>query len=830
MSHILKAVLGPTNTGKTWLAIERMCAHQKGMIGFPLRLLARENYDRIKKLHGAHNVALITGEEKIIPMSPRWYICTTEAMPLDIKVDFLAVDEIQLCADFERGHIFTHRLLHARGLKETMFLGSDTMRDIIKAFFPNCEITTRQRMSQLSFQGRKHIDRLPPRSATVAFSLNHLYHLAEIIKNNKGGVAIVLGALSPRTRNAQVDLYQHGDVDYLIATDAIGMGLNLDINHVSFASLYKYDGRKYRILRPSEMGQIAGRAGRGYHNGSFGLCDEAQSLNTEYVEKIEQSNFLTLKKIYWRNHNLDMSSLDDLLKSLQCRPSQTCVTLSLSGDDYVAIKAFANNDSMRHKVIDSDDVALLWHICQIPDFLKTAPARHLQFLENIYDFVKKNGCISEKWFQQTLENNNRDDGHIEQLTTRLAHIRTLAYLTHWGNFLDNSMHWQQQVKDVENRLSDSLHHLLTQRFIDHRRSLLMLKYDEEQPQDIILKDDVVMLNNVAICMIKGLTIIYNQSSDRLDRHIRKKINQIAQHFFKKIITHWQDISDDNMLKLHINDKAQLMIDKRPIAIINPRDISSIMLLPHDINEASLSQQCLAIIAKSYHQQVISKLWGIGDILLSSNMPSEKSVKLSTNCRSLLYQLAQNFGSLSIKDTTIKPAMLDQDDIKKLKSIGIYIAKTRIMIPHLYKKRAMIWRCAMVSPQLYPFLLQQQFAPSITLDNECKHSKSIIEKSGYLLIDKKNLLRHDYEQKVIKNILQKKQWKNEDIKNIADSHQIDISMIHSLLKKYHYKPDGQEWILVKKQTVKKQDKKAQSKKKDTIITLDKLNALKEKFNA
>jgi ATP-dependent RNA helicase SUPV3L1/SUV3 len=468
------AVLGPTNTGKTHLAIERMLGHRSGMIGFPLRLLARENYDRIVGLRGARSVALITGEEKILPPNPSYFVCTTESMPLDRPVDFLAVDEIQLCADPERGHVFTARLLHARGLLETMFLGADTIRPLMRRLVRDVEYVSRPRFSALSYTGHRKVTRLPPRSAVVAFALGDVFSLAELLRRQRGGTAVVLGALSPRARNAQVGMFQAGEVDYLVATDAIGMGLNMDLDHVAFARTVKFDGRGPRRLNAAEIAQIAGRAGRHMNHGSFGTTAEQAPLDPEIVEAIESHRFDPLTHLNWRNVRLRFESVALLLKSLEERPSLPGLVRAREADDHRALRMLARNHEVAELAVHPDTVRLLWEVCQIPDYRKIMTDSHTRLLGRC--FLHLAGPARElptSWIAAQMVNLDRVDGDIDTLMTRIAHIRTWTYVTHRGDWVVDAATWQERARAIEDRLSDALHERITQRFVDRRSAFLV---------------------------------------------------------------------------------------------------------------------------------------------------------------------------------------------------------------------------------------------------------------------------------------------------------------------------------------------------------------------
>ena len=472
------AVLGPTNTGKTHLAIERMLAHSSGLIGLPLRLLAREVYNRAVERVGAEAVALITGEEKIKPSNPRFWVATVEAMPRDLDVAFLAVDEIQLAADFERGHVFTDRMLHRRGREETLVLGAATMKPIVERLLPGASIVSRPRLSQLTFSGEKKLTRLPRRSAVVAFSAEEVYAIAELIRRQRGGAAVVLGALSPRTRNAQVELYQSGQVDYLVATDAIGMGLNLDVDHIAFASDRKFDGYQFRKLSPSELAQIAGRAGRATRDGTFGTSGRCPPFETELVQALEAHSFEPVKLVQWRNTDLDFSSVGALQATLAAAPTESALARAPVAEDILVLDHAARDDDVRAMTRTSADVERLWDVCQLPDYRKIAPANHAELAVTLYGFLQRDGAIKTDWFAHQIALADRTDGDIDTLSTRIAHIRTWTFAANRPDWLADPEHWQGVARAVEDRLSDALHERLTERFVDRRTSTLVRRLRE----------------------------------------------------------------------------------------------------------------------------------------------------------------------------------------------------------------------------------------------------------------------------------------------------------------------------------------------------------------
>ncbi|MGB6751646.1 MAG: helicase-related protein, partial [Xanthobacteraceae bacterium] len=477
------AVLGPTNTGKTHLAIERMLSHSSGLIGLPLRLLAREVYNRAVERVGADSVALITGEEKIKPPNPRFWVATVEAMPRDLDVAFLAIDEIQLAADFERGHVFTDRMLNRRGRGETLVLGAATMRPIVERLLPGASIVSRPRLSQLTFAGEKKLTRLPRRSAVVAFSADEVYAIAELIRRQRGGAAVVLGSLSPRTRNAQVGLYQSGEVDYLVATDAIGMGLNLDVDHIAFASDRKFDGYQYRKLNPSELAQIAGRAGRATRDGTFGTSGRCPPFEPELVQALESHTFDPVKLVQWRSSDLDFSSVGALQATLATAPTENALARAPVAEDILVLDHAARDDGVRNMIGSPADVERLWDVCQLPDYRKIAPANHAELVVTLFGYLQREGKIATDWFAEQIAMADRTDGDIDTLSTRIAHIRTWTFAANRPDWLADPEHWQSVTRGVEDKLSDALHERLTERFVDRRTSALMRRMRDSSSLD-----------------------------------------------------------------------------------------------------------------------------------------------------------------------------------------------------------------------------------------------------------------------------------------------------------------------------------------------------------
>jgi ATP-dependent RNA helicase SUPV3L1/SUV3 len=507
------AVLGPTNTGKTHLAIERMLAHSSGMIGLPLRLLAREVYNKVAERVGADSVALITGEEKIKPANPRFWVSTVEAMPRDIEPAFLAIDEVQLGADFERGHVFTDRMLHRRGREETLVLGAATVRPMVEKLLPGAHIVSRPRLSMLTFAGDKKLTRLPRRTAIVAFSAEEVYAVAELIRRQRGGAAVVLGALSPRTRNAQVALYQAGDVDYLVATDAIGMGLNLDVDHVAFASDRKFDGYQFRHLNPAELAQIAGRAGRATRDGTFGTTGRCPPFGDDLVRQLETHSFEPLRLLQWRNSDLDYSSLGALQASLAATPSEQGLTRAPIAEDILVLEHAARDHDIRNLAKTRATVQLLWEVCQVPDYRKIAPANHAELVTTLYGFLMREGKIPTDWFERQVAQADRTEGDIDTLSTRIAHVRTWTFVANRPDWLADPEHWQGVTRGIEDKLSDALHERLIARFVDRRTSLLMRRLRENTAlESEISKTGEVTVEGHAVGRLEGFRFAADPSA------------------------------------------------------------------------------------------------------------------------------------------------------------------------------------------------------------------------------------------------------------------------------------------------------------------------------
>ncbi|MCA1262942.1 helicase, partial [Nitratireductor aquimarinus] len=522
------AILGPTNTGKTHLAIERMVAHGTGVIGLPLRLLAREVYSRVVAKVGEQNVALVTGEEKISPPGARYSVCTVEAMPRETDAAFVAIDEVQLAADLERGHIFTDRILHLRGRQETLLLGAGTMRGILEKLLPGLSVITRPRMSVLSYAGSRKITRLPRRSAIVAFSSDEVYAIGELIRRQRGGVAVVLGALSPRTRNAQVALYQSGDVDYLVATDAIGMGLNLDVDHVAFAQNRKFDGFQYRDLNPAELGQIAGRAGRHLRDGTFGVTGQVDPLSDELVHRIEAHDFDPVKVLQWRSAAFDFSSVDALKASLDVTPPVEGLTRALPAADAKVLEFLSRDGDVCALADARERVALLWDACALPDYRRIAPAHHAEIVGAVFSDLARTGHVDEDYMAEQVQRASSTEGDIDTLSQRIAQIRTWTFVSHRPGWLADATHWQEKTREIEDSLSDALHERLTKRFVDRRTSVLMKRLRENaMPEAEISPVGEVLVEGHHVGEMLGFRFTADRSAEGEDARAVKAAAQKA---------------------------------------------------------------------------------------------------------------------------------------------------------------------------------------------------------------------------------------------------------------------------------------------------------------
>ena len=673
-SRIL-AVLGPTNTGKTHFAMERLLAHRSGIIGFPLRLLARENYDRAVAAKGAAKVALITGEEKIVPPGAQYFICTVESMPLDRPVAFLAVDEIQMCADPERGHVFTARLLHARGSEETLFLGAETIRPLLKKLVPEATFDKRPRFSTLSYSGERKINRLAPQSAIVAFSATDVYAIAEQVRRHRGGAAVVMGALSPRTRNAQVAMYQAGEVDILVATDAIGMGLNMDVDHVAFAATRKFDGKRARPLIAPELAQIAGRAGRHMNDGTFGITADAGALDPQTIDAIEEHRFRPIKLIYWRNPEPDMASLKALQSTLALPPELPGLIRAGGSDDEAALTLLADDPVIADMAASRDGVALLWEVCQIPDFRKVMSDAHANLLGRIYGHLMAKGGrgkLPTDWITDHVQRIDRSDGNIDTLTGRLANIRTWTYVAHRGDWLEDPTHWQERTRAVEDRLSDALHESLTRRFVDRRTTVLVKRLrDPGGMLAAVSRDGTVMVEGHDIGRLEGFRFIADADD--------KSILQAARHaLVPEFEARIRALETTANKKINLKECGTIVFAGSDIARLK-RGTSALSPLIEPMASELLEAPALERITKRLTAWFSTKRRELLKPLCDA-----ETADLTGAARGLVFQLSENMGSLPRAALNQQIEALSRDERKALKTIGIIIGRASVYLPGLLK--------------------------------------------------------------------------------------------------------------------------------------------------
>ncbi len=672
------AVLGPTNTGKTHLAIERMLAHSSGMIGLPLRLLAREVYNKVADRAGAASVALVTGEEKIKPPNPRFWVSTVEAMPRDLDPAFVAIDEVQLGTDFERGHVFTDRMLHRRGREETLLLGAATIRPMIEKLLPGAQIVTRPRLSQLTFAGDKKITRLPRRSAIVAFSADEVYAIAELIRRQRGGAAVVLGALSPRTRNAQVALYQAGDVDYLVATDAIGMGLNLDVDHVAFASDRKFDGYQFRNLNPAEMAQIAGRAGRAMRDGTFGTTGRCPPFDDEMVQRLESHTFEPIRMLQWRNSDLDFSSIGALQASLAAVPSDQGLTRAPVAEDILVLEHASRDEAIRKAATTRAAVELLWDACQVPDYRKIAPANHAELVTTLYGFLSREGKIPTDWFARQVAQADRIEGDIDTLSTRIAHVRTWTFVANRPDWLSDPEHWQGVARSVEDRLSDALHERLTARFVDRRTSVLMRRLRENTTlESQISKTGEVTVEGHLVGRLEGFRFAADPTAGGSEA---KALQAAAQKALaSEIETRAQKLSqgDDDKFVLAADGVIRWTGDGVGMLVAGEEIMRPRVRILADEQLSGSAREAVQERLDKWAKSYIEKLLGPLNALTAAE-------DVTGIARGVAFQLVESLGVLERQKVAEDVKGLDQPARATLRKYGVRFGAYHIYIPALLK--------------------------------------------------------------------------------------------------------------------------------------------------
>ena len=686
----ITAVLGPTNTGKTFLAIETMLSFDSGMMGFPLRLLAREVYDKVITKVDPSKVALITGEEKIIPLNAKYFLCTVESMPVDKILDFVGIDEIQMCNDHERGHIFTDRLLNLRGDKLTMLMGSNTIKGIIQNLDDDIEFINKKRLSKLSFGGHKKISRIERKSAVIAFSTEEVYAIAELIRRQKGGAAIVMGSLSPKTRNSQVNLYQSGDVDYLVATDAIGMGINMDLDQIYFSNIKKFDGKKIRRLKVAEIGQISGRAGRYLNDGSFGLTGECDEISPEEIELLENHNFPEIQHIFWRNSNLIFNSKDSLLKSLEEKPNKEWLRRVGECEDEKVLKYFLkeNNNFIEN---NSDTLKILWECCQIPDFVKKTYGHHLEVVSKVFNFLTKDQKkVPNHYMKKQLSLLDKLDGNVDSISNRISNVRTWSYVANKSNWVENQDYWIERTKKLEDKLSDRLHDELTKTFIDKRASVLAkgLKQDIQLKTEIIDKEKV-LINKQYIGNLKGLKLKLDLKVDALDADIKSLKKAARQNVGPEIVNRIKEIVDTGLIE--IKEDFKIYWNNEPIAklipgldYLNPK----IDLIIDEMIETDERSKLNNYLTKWINKKIKNEL----NSLIELKNIREKNSEI----RALAYRLYESNGVVKRSDISETLKKLNQDDRKILRRLGVKFGRYHVFLFKLFKPssvslRILLWK-------------------------------------------------------------------------------------------------------------------------------------------
>jgi len=758
----ITAVLGPTNTGKTHLAIETMLSFDSGMIGFPLRLLAREVYDKVINQTSLDKVALITGEEKIIPNNAKYFLCTVESMPIDKHLDFVGVDEIQMCADHERGHIFTDRLLNMRGNKLTMLMGSNTIKNIISKLDDDIEFINRNRLSKLSYAGHKKISRINRKTAIIAFSTEEVYAIAELIRRQKGGAAIVMGSLSPKTRNAQVELYQSGDVDFLVATDAIGMGINMDLDNVYFSNLKKFDGKKLRKLNLSEIGQIAGRAGRYLNDGNFGITGQCKEINAEEVDLLENHKFEEIHSLFWRNSNLNFDNPFALIKSLDERPKKTWLRKIHECEDERALKFFLRDKNLEIIEFDKEKLTLLWECCQIPDFVKKTYGNHYEVIGNVFKYLtSKKGKITDDYMRLQLMKLDKLEGNVDSLSNRIANVRTWSYVSNKNNWIENQNYWIEKTKLLEDKLSDRLHEELTKTFIDKRASILArgLKQDMEFNTKI-LENNEVMIDDQFIGKINGLKLELDLKKGALETDIKSLKKAARQSIGPELEKRIQTIIDTGLIELRDNFKIywnQFSIGRLTPGkdYLNP----NFELIVDDIIENIQKQKLTNFVEIWFKNKINTVLKSLVDL---KNLKEKNS-----SIKALSYQLYENNGVLKREQVSTYLKDLGQNERKTLRDLGVKFGRYHIFLHRLIKPEAVSLRTLLWKNyhQKYFNLKPPTFGLNF-LDNNNLDNKNFMLLCGFEKF-RNFFVRIDILERLFVQIINSNPQKNKEIKMIPE---------------------------------------------------------------
>ena len=800
----ITAVLGPTNTGKTHLAIETMLSFENGMIGFPLRLLAREVYDKVIQKISLDKVALITGEEKIIPNNAKYFLCTVESMPIDKHLDFVGVDEIQMCADHERGHIFTDRLLNLRGNKLTMLMGSNIIKNIISKLDDDIEFINKNRLSKLTYAGYKKISRISRKTAIIAFSAEEVYAIAELIRRQKGGAAIVMGSLSPKTRNAQVELYQSNDVDFLVATDAIGMGINMDLDNIYFSNLKKFDGKKLRRLSLSEIGQIAGRAGRYLNDGSFGITGDCKEINAEEVELLENHKFEEIQYLFWRNSYLNFNNPSTLLKSLDEKPNRGWLRKIHECEDEKALKFFLRDKSLEKIEFSEKKLKLLWECCQIPDFVKKTYGNHYEVISNVFKYLNsKEGKITNEYMRLQLIKLDKLEGNVDSISNRIANVRTWSYVSNKNNWVENQNYWIEKTKLLEDKLSDKLHEELTKTFIDKRASVLARGLKQDMEFDTkILKNNDVMIDNQFIGKINGLKLELDFKKGALETDIKSLKKAARQTVGPELERRIQSIIETGLIELKNDFKiywnnftiGRLVSGKD---YLNPK----IELMVDDILEQNQRQKLIKYLTKWIENKI--------DTTLKSLIDLKYLKEKNSSIKALAYQLYENNGVLKRDRVADFLKNLGQNERKTLRDLGVKFGRYHIFLHKLIKPepvslRTLLWKNY---HQKYFDLSPPTFGLNFINDDKIKN-KNFMLLCGFEKFDNV-YVRIDILERLFMQIINSNSEKNKEIKMIPEMLNLlgcSKDNFKKLLKSMNYKIISRENEIFFKYTPKRNFKK------------------------
>jgi ATP-dependent RNA helicase SUPV3L1/SUV3 len=800
----LVAILGPTNTGKTHLAVERMCGHSSGMIGFPLRLLAREIYDRVVKIKGAKQVALITGEEKIVPPDARWFLCTAESMPVERELSFVGIDEAQLGADPERGHVFTERMLHARGREETMILGSESLAPMVRSLLPDAEIIGRPRFSTLSYAGATKLSRLPPRSAVVAFSAEQVYAVAEMLRRTRGGAAVVMGVLSPRTRNAQVAMYQAGEVDYLVATDAIGMGLNMDVSHVAFAGLSKFDGMRQRRLTVAEMAQIAGRAGRHQRDGTFGALtledDLAAQFRPEEIEAIEAHRFPRLDFLYWREGDPDFASVPRLIASLERRPDEPGLRAAPEAIDLAVLKLLAEDGSVLARADRSNRVRRLWAACGLPDFRKTGAEEHARLVARIFMHLSEGeGRIPQSWYADQLARLDNIQGDIDALADRLAGVRTWAYIAHRADWLAEPEAMAERSRVVEEKLSDALHERLTQRFVDRRTSVLMRDLSGKGANFPVIVDEQgeVSVGSYAIGRLQGFHFEVDPSARHADRKmlLATAERRLGGEFVKRAAAL---VADEDRQFALVTEPG------RPVAIAwRGHEVARLGAGKNLLSPRVLLDQRLDRLSEASRLAVVERLGSWVRLQVERSLgtlrragAAAQNPSTPPGLRSVLAMLVDEGGIIARSEVAAPLATLDREQRRELNKLGVRIGALDLFLAEVLKPEAMRWRTALRSARVNGAMPDLPPKAAVALPTPPDGERALLAGLGFRQLGPQ-MLRVDLVERLARHAHEARSGKHGKVVDEALAISLGLSpqAITRLMKDIGFRPAANEagWI-------------------------------------